>query len=122
MYLLGLSRKHHLSLESLHDSLLTARKHGRVKCGEIEIQDRHHDERSSTYMFSMNNETLAQANIQVDSIRKLMRLPEEYSNFLEMDKETDDSNRPKMPTQIGGFKIWTKGTILSSTHREEIRG
>ena len=109
VYLLGLARKHELKPEILHDSLLAARKRGKVRCGEIEIEVRAHDERSTTYMFSVNGKTLAQANIQGDSITKLKRLPEEYSNFLGMREETADSNTVEVASQIGGFKFGLRG-------------
>jgi len=109
VYLLGLARKHELKPEILHDSLLAARKRGKVRCGEIEIEVRAHDERSTTYMFSVNGKTLAQANIQGDSITKLKRLPEEYSSFLGMREETADSNRVEVASQIGGFKFGLRG-------------
>jgi hypothetical protein len=37
-------------------------------------------------MFSVKGHPLAQASIQDDSIRKLVKLPDEFSRFLENDK------------------------------------
>jgi ssDNA-binding replication factor A large subunit len=44
---------------------------------------------SSTYMFSVNGQTTAQAKIRNDSIRKLKSLPDELAHFL--DTKRDDS-------------------------------
>jgi Single-stranded DNA binding protein Ssb-like, OB fold len=60
-------------------------------------------------MFSMNGKTLAQANLQGDSIRKLRRLPKEYSNFLEMREETSSSLEAGVAPQIGSFKFGLRG-------------
>ena len=109
VYLLGLARKHELKPEILHDSLLAARKCGRVRCGEIEIEDRAHDEQSTTYMFSMNGKTLGQAIIQGYSITKLKRLPQEYEKFLGMREETTNSNKVSVASQIGGFRYGLRG-------------
>lgn len=57
----------------------------------------------------MNGKTLAQANIQGESIRKLKRLPEEYLNFLEVKEETAESNRLNATSDIGSFKLGLRG-------------
>ncbi len=43
---------------------------------------------SSTYLFSVGGKLLSQANLQNDSIRKLKRLPEELSTYLDEDKRS----------------------------------
>jgi ssDNA-binding replication factor A large subunit len=42
-------------------------------------------------MFSVKGQPLAQANIQNDSIRKLTRLPEEFSHLLDDEKPSDSA-------------------------------
>ena len=123
VYLLGLARKHHLSPESLHDSLLDARKCGRAQCGEVQIEIRAHDEQSSIYMFSVNGKTLAQANLQGDSIRKLKRLPAEYSKFLEMEDEPANLNRSNVTSQIGDLRFGLRGLSFKArvVKKSEVR-
>jgi ssDNA-binding replication factor A large subunit len=60
-------------------------------------------------MFSANGKTLAQANLQDDSVRKLKRLPEEYSSFLEMKEKRGDSNRSGIASQIGDLRFGFRG-------------
>jgi ssDNA-binding replication factor A large subunit len=60
-------------------------------------------------MFSMNGKTFAQANLQDDSVRKLKRLPEEYSSFLEMEETRADSNRLGVVSQIGSVHFGLRG-------------
>jgi ssDNA-binding replication factor A large subunit len=60
-------------------------------------------------MFSMNGKTLAQANLQDDSVRKLKRLPEEYSRFLKAEERQADSNRLGMASQIGNLQYGLRG-------------
>jgi hypothetical protein len=105
VYLLGIARKHHLTPEVLHDSLLATRQRGRVQCGEVEIKNRARGEGSSIYMFSLNGKTLGQADLQDDSVRSLRRLPEEYSSFLEMKEKRSNSNRSGMASQIGNLQF-----------------
>src|SRR3990172_6424709 len=86
VYLLQLERKHNLAPRNLHDSLMAASQHDKARCEELSIEIRGRGPDSSTYMFSVKGKPLAQANIQNDSIKKLKRLPEEYSSLLEMDE------------------------------------
>jgi len=60
-------------------------------------------------MFSMDGKTLAQANLQDDSVNKLRKLPEEYSSFLKMKEKQSDSNRLGMESQIGDFRFGFRG-------------
>jgi ssDNA-binding replication factor A large subunit len=60
-------------------------------------------------MFSMNGKSLAQANLQDDSVRKLKRLPEEYSRFLKAEERRADSNRLGMASQIGNLQFGLRG-------------
>jgi ssDNA-binding replication factor A large subunit len=65
-------------------------------------------------MFSLNGKTLAQANIQDDSVRKLRRLSEEYSSFLEMKEKRSDSNRSGMASQIGNLQFGLRGVSFKA--------
>ena len=107
--MLQLAKKHNLTADRLYDSLLATRQSGRVQCGEMQIQIRSRGERSSIYMFSVNGKALAQANLQDDSVRKLKRLPEEYSRFLEMKEKRDKSNRSGIAAQIGDLQFGFRG-------------
>jgi ssDNA-binding replication factor A large subunit len=80
-----------------------------VQCGELEIKIRVRGKRSSIYMFSTNGKTLAQADLQDESVSRLRRLPEEYSSFLEMKDQRSDSNRSGMASQIGNFHFGLRG-------------
>ena len=57
----------------------------------------------------MNGKTLAQANLEDDSVGKLKRLPEEYSSFLEMEEERADSNRLGVVPQIDSLHFGLRG-------------
>ena len=105
MYLLGLARTHNVTPEVLHDSLLALRQRDRVRCGELEIEIRALGEQSSVYMFSLNGKPFAQANLQDDSVRKLRRIPEEYSSFLEKEEKRTDTNRIGVASQIGSLRF-----------------
>jgi len=91
VYLLQLARRHNLTASTLHDSLQAAWRRGKARCGELLIEIRLRGEGSSTYMFSVKGQPLAQANIQNDSIRKLTRLPEEFSHLLDDEKPSDSA-------------------------------
>lgn len=60
-------------------------------------------------MFSMNGKTLAQANLEDDSVGKLKRVPEEYSSFLEMEERRADSNRLGVVSQIDSLHFGLRG-------------
>ena len=101
--------KHHLKPEVLHDSLLAARHRHRAQCGELEIKIRAREKRSATYMFSLNGKTIAQANIQDESVGKLRRVPEEYSRLLDVKVKQSDSNRSGIASQIGNLQVGFSG-------------
>jgi len=65
-------------------------------------------------MFSVNGKTFAQAKLQDDSVRKLKRLPEEYSSFLEMEEKRADSNRVGVVSQIGGLHFGLRGVSFKA--------
>lgn len=60
-------------------------------------------------MFSMNGKTLAQANLEDDSVGKLKRVPEEYSSFLEMEAKRADSNRLGVVSHIDSLHFGLRG-------------
>jgi len=66
--------------------LLAAEKRGRASCKNLKIEIRNRGEASSTYMFSAEGEPLAQATIRGTSIRKLRKVPIEYSSLLQADE------------------------------------
>jgi hypothetical protein len=88
VYLLRIAKKHNLTASVLHDSLQATGQHGKAHCGELTIEMRLRGASSSTYMFSVAGKLLSQANLQNDSIRKLKRLPEELSTYLDDDKSS----------------------------------
>jgi len=94
--------------------LLAARQRGKVQCGELEIKVRVLGEQSSIYMFSVNGKALAQADLQDDSVRKLKRLPKEYSSFLEKEEEQADLNRSGVASQIGNLQFGWSGLSLKA--------
>ena len=93
IYLLQLARKHNLSLIGFHDSLLVAGRRGKAHCKGLQIEIRSRGEASSTYMFSVKSGPLAQATIQIHSIRKLKKLPPEYSSLWELNNYGRDGKR-----------------------------
>jgi len=74
-------------------------------------------------MFSVDGKTLAQANLQGESIRKLKRLPEEYLKFLEMKDELADLNRAKVTSQIGDLRYGLRGLSFKArvVKKSEVR-
>jgi ssDNA-binding replication factor A large subunit len=65
------------------------------------------------YMFSAKGKTLAQANLQNDSVNKLKRLPAEFSSFLEEDKPTN-SNRLGMTSEIRTLRYGLRGVSFKA--------
>ena len=66
------------------------------------------------YMFSAKGKTLAQANLQNDSISKLKRLPAEFSSFLETKEKPTDSNRLGMASEIGSLRYGLSGVSFKA--------
>jgi hypothetical protein len=77
----------------LHDSLEAALRRGKARCEELLIEMRGRGEASSTYMFSVKGHPLGQAQIRDESIEKLVKLPDEFSSFLEVGEKRADSNK-----------------------------
>jgi len=82
---------------SLHDAVLATWESGRAQCGGLLIEIRLRGEDSSTYMFSVKGRQVAQANLRNESVRKLKRLPEEFSVLLDADGEW-----PELPKERTG--------------------
>jgi hypothetical protein len=97
IYLLQLAKKHDLSLTGFHDSLLVAERRGKTRCKGLQIEIRSRGEEYLTYMFSAPSEPLAQATIQRHSIRKLKKLPAEYSSLMQEDDKRRDSGKMGAP-------------------------
>ena len=88
VYLLRLAKKHSLTASILYDSLQATWQRGKAQCGKLNIEMRLRGVSSSTYLFSVGGKLFSQANLQNDSIRKLKRLPEELSTYLDEDKRS----------------------------------
>lgn len=93
----------------LHDTLLAAKKRRTAQCGDLQIEIRSSEATSSMYMFSANGKTLAQADLQTDSINKLKRLPAEFCSFLETKEKTTNLNRLGMASEIGTLRYGFSG-------------
>jgi len=85
-----------------------------AKCGDLEIEIRSSGATSSMYMFSAKGKTLAQADLQTDSISKLKRLPAEFSSFLEAREKTTNSNRLGMASEIGTLRYGLSGVSFKA--------
>jgi hypothetical protein len=109
----------------LYDSLLATWQRGKAQCGELLIELRLRGERSSTYMFSAKGHALAQANIQNDSIRKLKKLPDEFSRFLHADEKRSDSRKlnAESESSIGNLRFGSSGVSLKArvVKKSEVR-
>ena len=110
-YLLQLSQKHNLPLKAFHDSLMAAERKGKAQCRGLRIEIRSRAEAASTYMFSVDDEPFAQATIRTSSVRKLVKLPEEYSRFLQQDENRFERgpNGSTLPRDIGNMRVGQGG-------------
>ena len=82
---------------ALHNSVLATWESGRAKCGKLVIEIRLRGEQSSTYKFSIKGREVAQANLRNESVRKLKKLPDEFSNLLDA-----DGKWPELPKERSG--------------------
>jgi len=110
-YLLQLAQKHNIPLKTFHDSLMTAERKGKAQCKGLKIEIRSKAEAAATYMFSLEDEPFAQATIRTTSVRKLMKLPEEYSNYLDEDEYRLQRGRngSTLPSDIGNMRVGQGG-------------
>jgi hypothetical protein len=103
----------------LHDTLLAMKQRRRpqrrrAQCGDLEIEIRSSGATSSMYMFSAKGKTLAQADLQTDSISRLKRLPAELSRFLEPEEKATNLNRLGMASEIGTLRYGLKGVSFKA--------
>ena len=123
--MLQLAQKHSLSLKAFHDSLMAAERKGKAQCRGLKIEIRSRAETSSTYMFSLEDEPFAQATIRTSSVRKLVKLPQEYSNFLEEDENRLERNRNGglIPRDIGNMRVGQGGLSFKAhvVRKSEVR-
>ena len=110
-YLLQLAQKHNLSLKSFHDSMITAERKGKAQCRGLKIETRSRAEAAATYMFSVDDEPFAQATIRTTSVKKLMKLPQEYSSYLEQadNRFQRGHNGSTVPSDIGNMRVGQGG-------------
>ena len=68
-------------------------------------------EASSTYMFSVEDEPFAQATIRTSAVRKLRKLPAEYSNLLrpDLNRESGLYGAPSRSSDIGQLRVGQGG-------------
>ena len=105
--------------------MLTAERRGKAQCKTLKIQIRCRAEDSSTYMFSVEGEPLAQATIRTASVRKLRKVPVEYSSLL----QSDDSRRSfgaggaPIPSDIGKMRVGQDGLSFKAhvVRKSEVR-
>jgi hypothetical protein len=125
IYLLQLARKHNLPISGFYDSLLVAERRGKAQCKGLQIEMRSRGEVSSTYMFSLKSEPMAQATIQNHSIRKLKKLPDEYSSLLQMDDKRRLSERSgaSSHSEIGKMRFGQDGVSFKAhvVRKSEVR-
>lgn len=76
-------------------------------------------------MFSVKGQPLAQASIQNFSIKKLSRLPDEYSDYLNVDERRRDSGKSTGPSQseIGKLRYGQEGLSFKAhvVRKSEVR-
>jgi hypothetical protein len=89
------------------------------------IETRLRGEAASTYMFCAEDEPLAQATIRTASIRKLKKLPEEYSKILQRDRDERDSGQfgPLRQREIGDMRVGQGGLSFKAhvVRKSEVR-
>lgn len=73
--------------------MLAARDRGISRCGKVGIKIRAHGRDSSTFMFSVNGEPVAQANVPDYSVGRLKNPPEEYSRYIDDVREHEASDK-----------------------------
>ena len=109
-YLLQLAQKHNLPLKTFHDSLMAAERKGKAQCRGLKIDIRSRAEAAATYMFSLDDEPFAQATIRTSSVRKLIKLPEEYSGYLQDENRLQRGrNGSILPSDIGNMRVGQGG-------------
>ena len=108
--MLQLAQKHDLPLKTFHDSLMAAERKGKAQCRGLKIDIRSRAEAAATYMFSLDDEPFAQATIRTSSVRKLIKLPEEYSGYLQDENRLQRGrNGSILPSDIGNMRVGQGG-------------
>jgi ssDNA-binding replication factor A large subunit len=112
-------------VKAFHDSLVLAERRGKSTCRALKIEIRARGDASSTYMFSVEDEPLAQATIKSASIRKLRKVPLEYSSILEQDAYRRGSRDVASPiqTDIGKMRVGQGGLSFKAhvVRKSEVR-
>ena len=116
IYLLQITKKHNLKPNLLRASILAARNRGNSRCGKVSIQMRRHGAVSSTYMFSVEGEWLAQADIPNDSVEMLKSPPDQFSPYIDVVQEREDSNKldAKGERSIRDLRLGLKGVCFKA--------
>ena len=123
-YLLQLAHKHNLPLKTFYEALLTAERRGKAQCKAVKIEIRSRGDTSATFMFSVDDEPLAQAVIRASSIRKLTKLPEGYSNFLQNNLPFDRGHSvTPLRSDIGKLRVGQGGLSFKAhvVRKSEVR-
>jgi len=116
IYLLQVAEKHNLKPKLLHLSILAARNRGNSRCGKVSIQMRQHGAASSTYMFSVEGDWLAQADISNDSVEMLRSPPDRFSSYVNLVQERDYSRKldAKAVGGISDLRLGLKGVCFKA--------
>ena len=96
--------------------MLNALRRGKARCEDLSIEIRDRKDDSSTYMFSVKGEPLAQAHIRNESIERLVKLPDELSGFLEADDKRRDSSKldGRSESPIGSLRYGLSGVSFKA--------
>ena len=116
IYLLQITQKHGLKPNLLRASILAARNRGNSRCGKVSIQMRRHGAVSSTYMFSVEGEWVAQADISNDSVEMLRNPPNRFLPYIDLVQEREDSNKldAKGERSISDLSLGLKGVCFKA--------
>ncbi len=116
IYLLQITQKYNLKPNLLRASILAARNRGNSRCGKVSIQMRRHGAVSSTYMFSVEGEWLAQADISNDSVEMLRNPPNRFLPYIDLVQEREDSNKldAKGERSISDLSLGLKGVCFKA--------
>ena len=116
IYLLQITKKHNLKPNLLRASILAARNRGNSRCGKVSIQMRQHGAVSSTYMFSVEGEWVAQADISNDSVEMLRNPPNRFLPYIDLVQEREDSNKldAKGEMSISDLSLGLKGVCFKA--------
>ena len=116
LYLLQLTKKYDLTPRTLHAAISAARQRGRGRCGKFQIEIRSKAESSSTYLFSADGKSFAQAVIPDQSLEKLRRLPDGFSSYLGVADSRNSAKKFSEPREsvIRDLKLGTRGVSFKA--------